>query len=79
VKARELDGAVTGLAVVGVVLPPPPGGEVVVVVGGLVVVVGAGGAVVVVDPPPATASTGAMEGTVGAEVVMPEGVTLLSG
>jgi hypothetical protein len=30
-------------------------------------------------PPPATAITGAMDGTVGAEVVMPEGVTLLSG
>ncbi len=39
------------------------------------------GATVVVeaDPPPATAMTGAMGLAVGAEVVMPEGVTELLG
>jgi len=37
--------------------------------------------VVVVPPPPPpdNAITGAMDGTVGADVVIPEGVTLLSG
>ena len=69
VKARLLEGAVTGLAVGAVVVPPP--------LPALVVVVTAGGAVVVDDPPPATAITGAMGLPEGAAVTMPVATELL--
>jgi len=74
VKAKDEDFAVTAPPPPPPPLPLPPPG---LVAGALVV--GVTGTVVVEDPPPATAITGAMEGTVGAEVVIPEGVTLLSG
>jgi len=75
VKAREPEVAAT----VDAPDPPPDPPLPDLVPGALVVVVTAGGAVVAVEPPPARAITGAMEGTDGVAVVMPEGVTELLG